>query len=580
MDGAVAESPATPALLRVRTLIRANVLDLAERIMESQGPPQLPNGEWLNWERQLWALYASRGKWGELVQRIQSIPPAFPDSVRREADLQAIRGHIALSEGVPARRLLRRYLVSGELTDRDRVPLRRQVVESYLVEGLLTEASVAARVFQEDFRPQDREWLLLAARISLQSGNPSAAVNLLAPMDDPAARLLRLWGRLENGSTPPAEVLERAGRMREDQAYAGLQRPLLAIMAASATRAGLQREHARLLEQYLYADPVAEPAVYSSLPRYDLDDLVAAYAAIARAAANEAGYLVGEESGWGDFARLLPAEDGVTRRAVWAHIARQLDDPFSVRLAVDQWINAVLDDDRMPLVTLLHGEDAPLGPLLVSPEVALRLSSAALQNEDIQLAAFANSNVSGPPPGMSYGEWLLYTGRTAIVAGRYAEGGDRLRKWIESRERLTPEETDSVLQPVFDLQTVDQHEMALEFLAMIDDRSPGGKYTREIAFWIAESYEATGQHMKAADYFLFSALQKDNGFDQWGESARYRAADALLNGNFFADARTLLEDLLQRATDENRAKALREKLQQLWLRESNLSGAGGEDGRS
>ena len=95
---------------------------------------------------------------------------------------------------------------------------------------------------------------------------------------------------------------------------------------------------------------------------------------------------------------------------------------------------------------------------------------------------------------------------------------------------------------------------------------------REIAFWIAESYDALGQHMKAADYFLFSAMQKANGFDQWGISARYRAADALLEGNFFADAKTIFQNLLKHSKDENRISALRQKLQRIWLLESSLAG--------
>ena len=65
-------------------------------------------------------------------------------------------------------------------------------------------------------------------------------------------------------------------------------------------------------------------------------------------------------------------------------------------------------------------------------------------------------------------------------------------------------------------------------------------------------------------------MQKNNGFDQWGESARYRAADALMEGNLFVDARRLFEDLLQRSTEETRKQALQQKLQQLWLKESSL----------
>lgn len=120
------------------------------------------------------------------------------------------------------------------------------------------------------------------------------------------------------------------------------------------------------------------------------------------------------------------------------------------------------------------------------------------------------------------------------------------------------------------MQTVGQHKLAIPLLQLINQRSPSAKHRREIAFWIAESYSATGRHIKAADFFLFSAMQKDNGFDQWGEAARYRAADALLEGNLFADARSLFEGLLARATEEPRRQALTRKLQQVWLRESSI----------
>ncbi|MDE0714642.1 MAG: hypothetical protein OXI10_07230, partial [Gammaproteobacteria bacterium] len=254
------------------------------------------------------------------------------------------------------------------------------------------------------------------------------------------------------------------------------------------------------------------------------------------------------------------------------HIGIHSNDPASRTQALDQWVNAALDGGRWTLVPLLFGEDAPLGPLLISPDTALRLSNAALESGDIHLAAEANANVSTPPAGMTLDEWLLYTGRISIIAGRYGQGTERLRQWIMANPRLTPEQTDRVLQPIFELQIVGQHEPAIELLELIDARSPGGKFVREIAFWIAESYDALGQHMKAADYFLFSAMQKANGFDQWGISARYRAADALLEGNFFADAKTIFQNLLKHSKDENRISALRQKLQRIWLLESSLAG--------
>ena len=566
----IKEVPASPELLRVRTLIRSNVLELAQRIMEQQGPALLPSGEWLNWERQLWALYQTTGNWQKLYDRVQGIPPAFPAAIRLEGEQQAIGALVALGDGARARRLLRRQLLSTSISERDKSALRRQVIESYLVDQLVAEANVSARLYQQDFRAQDKSWLLLAARIALQSGEPDEAVNLLAPVDEPEARLLRTYARLKNNTLSPSQVIENGRQFRDQKAYKNMQRAVLAMMVNAAQISGPGVEQIDLLEQYLDTAVGHDELLNRAMPRYGVTDLVKAYSVVAVNQANRAGYLAGEENTWIDFARLIPTEQGQLRRSVWSHISVTANNPVIRQLGIDNFINAAIDSDRTSILHDLFGDGAILGPLELAPATALRLSNVAIEKGDVQLAADANANVSGPPPGMEFADWLIYTGRIAIIAGRHEEGASQLEKWVNGFERLTPEQTDSILQPVFDLQTVNQHALAIPLLLKIDKRSPGGKYTREIAFWIAESYSATKQHIKAADYFLFSAMQKENGFDQWGESARFRAADALLEGNLFSDARTLFEDLLERAGEEQRKQSLQQKLQQLWLRESSL----------
>jgi hypothetical protein len=545
-------------------------LELAQKIMEQQGPALLPSGEWLNWERQIWALYKATGSWQKLYDRVQGVPPAFPSVVRLEAEQQAIEALIALSEGTRARRLLRKQLLSTSISERDKSSLRRQVIESYLADQLIAEANVSARMYQQDFRAQDKNWLLLGARIALQSGEPDDAVNLLAPVDEPEARLLRTYARMKNTTLPPAQAIENGRRFLEQDVYDNSQRAVLAMMVTAAQVSGPGIEQVDLLEQYLDTKPSQNESLTRALPRYGVSDLIKAYTAVATAQANKAGYLAGEENTWVDFARLIPAEQGQLKRSVWIHISITANNSAIRQLGIDNFVNAAIDSGRTSVLHHLFGEGAILGALALAPSTALRLSNVAIEQGDVELAADANANVSGPPPGMQFTDWLIYTGRISIIAGRHQQGADHLNKWIASFDRLTPEQTDSILQPVFDLQTVNQHQLAIPLLEKIDKRSPGGKYTREIAFWIAESYSATKQHIKAADYFLFSAMQKENGFDQWGESAKFRAADALLEGNLFTDARTLFEDLLKRATEEPRKQSLQQKLQQLWLRESSL----------
>jgi hypothetical protein len=167
-------------------------------------------------------------------------------------------------------------------------------------------------------------------------------------------------------------------------------------------------------------------------------------------------------------------------------------------------------------------------------------------------------------------QWLIHVARVSIIAGQYKQGTDDLMKWIQSFEIMQPSEIDQALQPVFDLQKVDQHLHALQLLEELWPRITTQKHEREVAYWIAESYQATRQYVRAADYFLYSAMLKDSGLDQWGASARFKAAESLQSANLFADSRVLIENLLRRASDENRQAQLQQRLQELWLLQSSM----------
>ena len=138
----------SPALNRVRTLIRANVLDLAQSVLETEGPVVLPTTQWLEWERQLWALYRLRNDWTGLLERAAGIPPAFPDSIKLEADTQSVQALIELQRGRDARLILRRLLLKPNVSEATKKNLRKNIIESYLADELLTEATVAMGVYQ------------------------------------------------------------------------------------------------------------------------------------------------------------------------------------------------------------------------------------------------------------------------------------------------------------------------------------------------------------------------------------------------------------------------------------------------
>ena len=564
----IAQADYAAELERVRTLIKANVLALSETILETRGPPETPSEIWVDWQRQLWQLYRIQGKWQALQERTEKIPTWFPATIRNPAELYRIEALIALNQGAHARRLLRAALLAAEADEQHHRRLRQRVVESYLADDNIVAAQAAMRQFQHDYRSQEPDWLLLNARIHLRLNQADAAVNLLAPLDTPPAKLLRLYARLQNGSLDAAAVIEQGLDFYARNTNQELKKPLLAILLAAHRQANKRYPQVDLLEEYLSLDGPGSTLLSRVLPDFDVQSLLQTYRAVALEQGNRAGLLVGEEAKWLEYAHRVEAGATVIKRCLFAYIAQSAQQKSVRQSARDAFVDILIDLKRTDLIAQVFRPGSALGPLALSGRVGLRLANHALEQGDIQLSADANENLLQLPPDIDRIDWLLHSARIAIIAGRYQPGEHRLTEWLDAFDQLLPEQTDQVLQLVFDLQAVEQHALALPLLLRINRMSDSARYRREIAYWIGESYFGIGHYVQAADYFLYSALQKDNGFDQWGEAARFKAAESLVQANLFDDAKNLFADLLARATGERRKTVLKQKLQQLLLQQS------------
>ena len=545
---------------------------MARSILETEGPPSLPTQAWLNWERQLWAVYRTTGRWEQLLERIRQIPPAFPDRIHYLADIQSVHAFIELSQGARARVLLRKHLLSNNISDRESRKLRKLLIESFLVDDYLNEAHIAMRHYQSDFRSREQDWLLLSAGVYLQLNDPDNAVNILAPLDQPSARLLRIYARLQNNTITPAQAVEKINGLDQDMDFAEeASLPLWQILSV--------RTYARLLgeapqsalvdlEQYLVAAGQTRTRIDRTYPGFGVLDLLNAYRRVALDETNRLGLLLGESTTLLIHALQLPKEAQSVRKAIFGYLLQGKNGPARKRQLNDLFVTELMESDRMGVIPYLYGDDKPFGKLDLSSNVGLVLSNQALENGNFELTAQINYSISGIPQGIDLLPWLLHVARISIIAGHYDKGSQELKKWIHAHDNLTVEQADQVLQPVFDLQTINQHTTALELLREINDRVVSPRHIREIAYWMAESFQAMRQFVSAADHYLFSAMLKDDGWDQWGVAARYRAAESLQSANLVTDARVLFEDLLARATDNKRRIQLKQKLQQLRLLES------------
>lgn len=553
-------------LARVQILMRANVLDLAQTVLEQDAPPATAPTAWLAWEQQLWALYHRRQNWTRLLRRVQQIPVEASATLHQQAKLQEVQAYIGLNQGQRARTTIREQFLQPTLTAEQQSRLRKLLVQSYLADNLLPDAGIAMRSYQRDYRSQQLDWLLLRARVYIQLNDPHRAIDILAPLDLPQARLLRLFARIQTQSIPPDQAAEKANGLLEVHVPTGALnlRDGLAVLSYAGLAQQPPNSAIDPLERYLI-----QPTILSgAYPQYGAEDLVRAYQQVAQAAGNNAGLLVGDYDAWHRYAKQLPPKQATVKKSIYGYLvttAPALRQRFN-----SEFVTALMQTNRIDLVPLLYGEDKPLGVLTLRPAVGLRLSNSAIENGNATLAAYVNQTLRETPQGVDHQQWRLHVARISIIAGQYQQGADELRQWLAGVTQLQPQQVDQVLQPVFDLQTVNQHELALDLLHQIQALTNSKKHQRELAYWLAESYQGSEQHTQAADYFLYSALQKDNGRDRWGESARYRAAESLHAAKLFSDAKRLFADLLAAATDETMKTRLQQKLQQLSLLETSV----------
>ncbi len=560
-------------LQMVRTLIKADVLDLAESILENQAPRVLPTEEWLAWERQLWSLYAYRNKWDKLYIRATQVPPSFPESIRNEALDQALNALLEQAKGVEARRMIIRRMVSTQLSLETIRQYRKQIIKSYLSDDLLSDAASSMSNYQREFRYFDEDWLFQRAEVFLKLGQPDKAINVLAPSDLPRAKLLALYARLVHQSMSPKQASERLDStlFRDEEGVLRNGLTEVEIAAVETYLAGLIdiHEYVKKLEQYFIIKNEFVHSVEGGFPVFTLSELIRVYEEYAIQLISDQGHLENDLQGIYEWVVTLPITDILQQRVLSAYLLSRIKDPKQRISLCNLLVISLLNSGNIELIADLFGPDTPLGQLSIGGDVGLVLSNAMLNQGQVQLAAQIIDSMSGEPKNnLDSDRWMLHKARVFVVAGRFLSSFQQLRQLINNFSELPSEQMDEILIPIFDLQKFRQHDYALVLLKLLRTKVTTQPQDRELAYWIGESYQATHQYITAANYFLYSALLENEGFDLWGISARYYAAQSLESAHLYADARKLYRSLLDYITDEARLTELNQKIRDLSLWES------------
>ncbi len=176
-----------------------------------------------------------------------------------------------------------------------------------------------------------------------------------------------------------------------------------------------------------------------------------------------------------------------------------------------------------------------------------------------------------PPDGKSVFEWRMRMSRVLVLQGEYQQSEDLIRKTFLEKSTISPEELDRYIQVVFDFQTVQQHQRAIDLFDLLSFESLDEKLKREIYFWKAESYFSLKKYDRAALFYLASARAvTDADSDLWAQSARFKAGKALVLAEIYDDAEKVYNDLWLITVSESRKSLIRQDLQKIRLLKSAL----------
>jgi hypothetical protein len=557
-------------LQELAQLARLGAPQLALRRMASEQPDAEQNpADWLAWEQERLQILRNQGMYEPLVTRVNALPEGVDPLFRRRALFFKADAQLQLGEAQQARATARDLLwfhgakaESGELEN-----WRRLVVRSYVLEDRNEDARLALLRYRQDFGDENPEWRRLNAKVMLLSGHADSVSDLLQGDNSAPGRFLRSVAQLE---TAPREAqaieksaVEQAGKA-EQRAWQGA---FWALAARAAAQQNKDFEQIRYLERALSL-PVDRELSHGLLD-VDPDRLWESYLSLGQKLGNQEQRLLGNDEDWYFPATEAMEKDPLRARVMFAVLAEFGSDQQRRSLA-HEYLVGMLDDlpDGKSLVQHLYLDSARYSDIDKLPSVIrYRLIDEALASGNLKTASRLMEGLAAPPAGSDRFEWNLRRARVTIFTGDVDTGVALLETLLAAQDQdWDGQRVDRLLQVVFDLQTVERHRQALALFEKLLDKPLEPQQHRELLFWMADSLQALEQFDQAAYLYLKSAALVDPmAMDPWAQTARYRAAKALIEAGLLEDARQIYSSLLRATRDASRKAVLENEIQRLHL---------------
>ena len=525
--------------------------------------------EWILWEQERYSILSKWQEWNELLIRIENLPADLPEQFRNQAATYKIQAYLEIGQTDTARRLLREHLwLTSAATAPEYETWRRLIISSYLKDGRLEDARIAMLRFNQDFGTEDKTWVLLRATVLIRSGRYDQAIQVLQGVDTWQARLSSLLAQYRSQLLNPNTLW---AALKKQLAKAEFEVGEQASLWALAYFAGQQMspvDRVVALEQVFKADSMTPLDLFQLSP----DQLWAAYIEYAQLVGNRAELLIGDDAQWLELGQKASEATPVKARSLFALVMLQGADEKIRHAAAESYMQsfATVDESEKRLLNQLFNHSETFSDAeRISPIIRYQLVDLALKGGDIDEATRQMSGLDEYPAGSDRFKWQLRQARVLILGGRYEEGNEILQTLIGEYSEPTTENTDLILQVLFDLQTVKLDEQAILHFNRLLRLPIEPKQHREILFWIADSFKALKKYDQAALLYLQSAmLPGPESMDLWAQTGRFNAAESLQKSGLIDDARRIYNELLRVTSDPARRSLLNHNIQQLWLNQS------------
>ncbi len=568
---AVAAPPAldTSSLNELAQLARAGAPQLALRRMDvEQPPPERDMAAWSAWEQERLQILANQKLYATLIERVSALPAAVDPAFRRFALVLKADAQLQLNQADAARATLRELLWSPTEAQRaEWAHWRQLVIRSYVLEDRSEDARLALLRYRQDFGDEEAQMRWLNAQAMLQSGHADAAYDLLKDDTSPQGRFLRYSAQLKVMPQQAAKMAEAAEELAKQSDQPMLQGALWGLAAQAAGEAGQPLKRIQFLEQAL-SSPLDQQFIHGVIS-YNADQLWDAYIAAGKRIGNDEQKLLGNDEDWYFPATEAIGKDPLRARILFSVLA-EYGSNRERRAVAHEYLVGLLDDlpNGKQLTRRLYLESTRYADASSLPSVIrYRLIDEALESGDLDTGSRLMAGLAEPPAGSDRFEWDLRRARVAIYTGDTDMGVGLLQQLMRSDEQEWSEQrVDRLLQVVFDLQTVKQHDKALTLFTGLLDKPLAIEQRRELLFWMADSLQGLERYDEAAYLYLKSATLVDPiAMDPWAQTARYRAAKSLVDAGLVEDARQIYSLLLRATKDASRKAVLQNELQRLHL---------------